>query len=86
MSVHMTFADYIRTNYQEQNRVGELKVENGLYTFTVADRKGGKFAVKDVQADYVTLEDSSSFSTISRVVIPISRFTILHNVDKDILR
>lgn len=82
----MTFAEYIATNYQQQSRVGELKVENGLYTFTVADRKGGKFAIKDVQNDFVTLEDSSSFSVISRVVIPLSRFTILHNVDKDILR
>lgn len=82
----MTFAEYIKTNFQETGRVGELKVENGLYTFTVADRKSGKFAVKDVQADYVTLEDASSFSTISRVVVPISRFTILHNVDKDLLR
>jgi hypothetical protein len=82
----MSFAEYIKTNYQQSNRVGNLAVENGLYTFTVADRKGGKFAIKDVQENFITLEDSSSFSTISRVVIPISRFSILHNVDKDLLR
>ena len=82
----MTFAEYIKTNYQQNNRVGTLMVDNGLYTFTVADRKSGKFSVKDVQENFITLEDSSSFSTISRVVIPLSRFTILHNVDKDLLR
>lgn len=82
----MNFNEYIRTTYQENKRVGNLVVENGLYTFTVADRKSGKFTIKDVQDDFITLEDCSSFSIISRVVIPLSRFTILHNVDKDLLK
>lgn len=82
----MNYNEYLRDNYQSTRKAGELKLENGLYSFNVDDRKKGKFTISRVEADYIVLEDTSSFSTISRLVIPLNRFAILHNVDKDLLK
>ncbi len=80
----MNYASYINENYINERRPGKLVLEDGLYNFRVVDRQAASFVITEIHDDFVVLEDRSSFSVISRVVIPTNRFSIQHNIDKDL--
>ncbi len=80
----MKYSAYIKENYLKEKRPGKLVLEDGLYNFKVVDRQAGSFVITEIQDDFVVLEDSSSFSVISRVAIPMNRFAIQHNIDKEL--
>jgi hypothetical protein len=80
----MNYAAYIEENYLREKRPGKLVLKDGLYNFQVVDRQAGSFLISEIHDDFVVLEDRSSFSVISRVTIPINRFAIQHNIDKDL--
>ena len=80
----MNYESYIKENFVVERRPGKLVLEDGLYNFIVVDRQAGSFVITEIHNDFVVLEDSSSFSVISRVMIPLNRFAIQHNIDKDL--